>query len=98
MLAGHCLRVLVLAETGRLDELRPALERIAPYAGQAVTYGTVDHLGCVDHFLACGYAALDDPRPAPSPSSTPARPSCSTRRLKCLPWRRRAEALLARLG
>ena len=98
VLAGHCLRVLVLAETGRLEELRPALERIEPYAGQAVTYGTVDHLGCVDHFLACGYAALDDPASRSLAREHARAAVVLNERLQCLPWRRRAEELLARLG
>jgi hypothetical protein len=94
VLAGHCLRVLVLAETGTPEEVREALEAITAYAGQAVTYGTVDHLGAVDHFLASGYAALGDPR---------AREHAETavvlnERLQCLPWKRRAEALLATLS
>jgi DNA-binding SARP family transcriptional activator len=95
VLAGHCLRVLVLAEAGPRDELRAALERIKPYAGQAVNYGTVDHLGSVDHFLACGYAALDE-RPRALEHAREA--VVLSERLQCLPWKRRSEALLARLA
>jgi DNA-binding SARP family transcriptional activator len=94
VLAGHCLRVLVLAETGSAEEVRAALARIAPYAGQTVAYGTVDHLGVVDHFLACGYAALGDPRAVEH-----ARVAVElNERLQCRPWLRRAEALLAQLS
>ena len=92
VLAGHCLRVLVLAEAGSAEEIRAALERITEYAGQVVTYGTVDHLGVVDHFLACGYAALGDPRAREHAE----RAVVLNERLQCLPWKRRAEALLAR--
>ena len=94
VLAGHCLRVLVLAETGSPEEIRAALDRITEYAGQVVTYGTVDHLGVVDHFLACGYAALGDPRAREHAE----RAVVLNEKLQCLPWQRRAEALLARLS
>ena len=97
VLAGHCLRVLVLAATGTPDEVRSALERIAPYAGQAVVYGTVDHLGSVDHFLACGYAALG-PEHRDRAREHARTAVVLTTRLQCQPWTRRAEALLARLG
>ncbi len=93
-LVGYCLRVLVLAESGHLEELADALSRIEPYAGQAATYGTVDHLGAVDHFLACGYAALGDPRAREHAE----RAVVLNEQLQCAPWRRRAEALLARLS
>ena len=43
VLAGHCLRVLVLAETGTPEEVEVALERITGFAGRSVAYGTVDH-------------------------------------------------------
>ncbi len=90
---GHCLRVIVLAETGSLDEVRTALERIEPYAGEACTYGSVDHLGCADHFIAYGYAALGDPRALEYAE----RAVVLNERLECLPWKRRSEALVARL-
>jgi hypothetical protein len=94
VLAGHCLRVLVLAETGTPEEVRDALEPITAYAGQAVTYGTVDHLGAVDYYLACGYAALGDPRAREHAE----RAVVLNERMQCLPWKRRAEALLATLS
>ncbi len=70
------------------------MDRITSYAGQSVTYGTVDHLGSVDHFLACGYAALGDPRAR----SHAEQAVVLNEKLQCLPWKRRAEALLARLA
>jgi hypothetical protein len=94
VLAGHCLRVLVLAEAGSPEEIRAALDRITEYAGQVVTYGTVDHLGVVDHYLACGYAALDDPRAREHAE----RAVVLNEKLQCLPWQRRAEKLLAGLS
>ena len=98
VLAGHCLRVLVLAEAGTPEEVAVALERITAYAGQAVTYGTVDHLGCVDHFLACGYAAIDGPDDHQRALDHAREAVVLNEKLQCLPWRRRAEALLARLS
>jgi DNA-binding SARP family transcriptional activator len=95
VLAGHCLRVAVLAATGTPEEVRVAMEQITPYAGQVVTYGTVDHLGVVDHFLALGHAALDDPRAARLHAE---QAVVLNRRLRCLPWLRRSEALLAGLS
>ena len=91
---GHCLRVIVLAETGSPEEVRTALERIEPFAGEACTYGSVDHLGCADHFLAYGYAALGDPRALEYAE----RAVVLNERLQCLPWKRRSEALVARLS
>lgn len=96
VLAGHCLRVLVLAETGSADEIREAMERIEAYAGQAVTYGTVDHLGSVDFFLAVGYAALG-PEHHERAVEHAREAVVLNERLQCLPWKRRAEELLARL-
>ena len=61
---------------------------------EAVTYGTVDHLGVVDHFLACGYAAVGDPRALEHAE----RAVVLNERLQCAPWRRRSEALVARLS
>jgi hypothetical protein len=93
VLAGHCLRVLVLARTGSPAEVTEALARIEPYAGQACNYGSIDHLGAVDHFLACGYAALGDPRAVEHAE----RAVVLSGQLQCAPWRRRSEALLAEL-
>jgi hypothetical protein len=94
VLAGHCLRVLVLAESGTPAEIRAAVERIEEYAGQSCCYGSVDHLGCVDHFLASGYAALGDPRALEYAE----RAVVLNERVQCLPWKRRSEALVAHLS
>ena len=94
VLAGHCLRVLVLASTGSPEEVIEALARIEPYAGQACNFGSVDHLGAVDHFLACGYAAVGDLRAIEYAQQA----VVLNERLECAPWRRRSEALVARLS
>ena len=94
VLAGHCLALLVLSETGTTEEITEALARVLPYAGQSVTYGTVDHLGAADHYLASGYAALGDPRALEHAQQA----VVLNERLQCAPWRRRSEALLARLS
>ena len=93
-LAGQCLRVLVLAESGHLDELRETLRQIEPFAGQTVSYGTVDHFGVVDHFLAHAYAALDDPRALEYAE----RAVELNAQAQCAPWVRRAEALRSMLS
>jgi len=94
VLAGHCLRVLVLAGTGSSEEVTEALARIEPYAGQACNYGSIDHLGAVDHFLATGYAALADPRALEYAE----RAVVLSEQLQCPPWKRRSEELVARLS
>jgi hypothetical protein len=94
VLAGHCLRVLVLSRTGSAEEVTEAVARIEEYAGQACSFGSVDHLGAVDHFLACGYAALGDPRALEHAELA----VVLNERLQCAPWRRRSEALVAELS
>ncbi len=94
VLAGHCLTVAVLAETGSATEIETALSRITPHSGSVVTYGSVDHLGVVDHFIALAYAALDDARAVEYARSAVE----GNARIQCAPWRRRAEALAARLS
>ncbi len=94
VLAGHCLTVAVLAETGSASEIETALARITPHAGSVVTYGSVDHLGVVDHFIAVAYAALDDARAVEYARSAVE----GNARIQCAPWKRRAEALAARLS
>ncbi len=93
-LSGQCLRVAVLAEGGHLDQLGAALRRIEPYAGKVVSYGTVDHCGVVDHFLACGYAALGEPAALEHAE----RAVVLTAQAQCAPWLRRSEALHSRLS
>ncbi len=59
-LASDCLRAGVYAAGGQLPQLGESLRRIRPWSGDVVTYGTVDHLGAVDFFIALGLVALDD--------------------------------------
>jgi DNA-binding SARP family transcriptional activator len=95
MNAGRCLRLLVLSETGTPEEVREALAPLEGHLGAPVSYGSIDHLGVVDHFVAAGLAALGDHRGA----LTHARAAVElNEQLQCLPWKRRAEALVARLS
>lgn len=92
--AGRCLRLLVLCETGTAAEIRAALAPVEGHLGAPVSYGTIDHLGVVDHFVAAAYAALGDERAAEV-----ARGAVdANRRLGVAPWLRRSEELLARLS
>lgn len=94
-LAGQCLRLLVLASLGTADEVGAALRPLEEHRGQTVTVsGMVDHCGVVDHFLAAGYAALDDPRAA----ATAADALRANEALGCLPWARRSAALVSALS
>jgi tetratricopeptide (TPR) repeat protein len=92
--AGRCLRLLVLAETGSPDEVREALALVEPHLGRVASYGSIDHCGVVDHFVASAYAALGDARAR----ETAERALDLNRELGCLPWVRRSEQLLRRLG
>jgi DNA-binding SARP family transcriptional activator len=91
--AGRCLRLLVLSETGSEADIRRALAPVEDHLGAPVAYGTVDHLGSVDHFVAAAYRALGDPRAEQVARSAVARAA----ELGTLPWLRRSEALLARI-
>ena len=93
-LVGRCLRVLVLAESGHLDCLGEALSEIFAFAGQPASYGSVDHLGVVDHFLAAGLAALGDPRALEYAE----RAVVLNAKAECAPWLRRSQALRDRLA
>lgn len=92
--AGRCLRLLVLCETGTKAEIRAALVPVEGHLGAPVSYGTIDHLGVVDHFVAAAYAALGDER-APEVARGAVE---ANRRLGVAPWLRRSEDLLARLS
>jgi DNA-binding SARP family transcriptional activator len=94
VLTERCLRVAVLAGAGETEGLEEAVARIAPYSGDVVMFGAVEHLGAVDHFLALGAEALGDREAA--------RRHCAAAlellaRLGNRPWQRRAEALAKRL-
>ncbi len=92
--AALCLRVLVLAETGPREALAEAVQRLEPYSGSVATYGTVDHLGAVDYFLALGHRALGDPRAAAEAAAAVEL----TEAIGVLPWHRKAVALLESLA
>ena len=92
--AGRGLRLLVLTETGTEPEVREALAPLEDHLGSPVSYGTVDHLGVVDHFVAAAYAALGDDRAVEVSRSAVEH----NRRLGIIPWLRRSEALLSRLS
>ena len=92
--AGRCLRLLVLSETGTAEEVRTALAPLDDHLGAPVSYGSIDHLGVVDHFVAAGHAALGDRARAIAHAQEAA---VLNERLQCLPWKRRSEVLLARL-
>ncbi|MGA8994013.1 MAG: BTAD domain-containing putative transcriptional regulator [Nocardioidaceae bacterium] len=94
VLAARCLRLLVLAETDHRRATGRALVRVVEHAGRTVTYGSVEHLGAVDHFIAHGYAALGDARAV----AFAERAVDLNRGLQCAPWLRRSQALLARLS
>ena len=91
--AGRALRLLVLCATAGADEIREALAPLEGHLGVPVSYGTIDHLGVVDHFVAAGWAALGDPRAVEVARSAVELNA----RLGCLPWLRRSERLLAEL-
>ena len=92
--AGRAMRLLVLTETGTEQEIREALVPLEDHLGVPVSYGTIDHLGVVDHFVAAAYAALGDEHARDVAAAAVA----GNRRLGVLPWLRRSEALLARLS
>jgi tetratricopeptide (TPR) repeat protein len=92
--AGRCLRLLVLSATGTPEEVRAALAPLEGHLGAPVSYGSIDHLGVVDHFVAAGYAALGDRDTALGHAREAV---VLNERLGCRPWQRRSEALLARL-
>jgi hypothetical protein len=57
-LAGACLQLGVLAVLGDADRVRVLVDQLLPNADAVVTYGALDHLGVVDHFLALGLRSL----------------------------------------
>lgn len=89
VLPALCLRVQVLAATGPADELASAVAALEPYAGTVATYGTVDHLGATDYFLALGHQALGNPRAADEAAAAVEL----TDALGVRPWHRKALAL-----
>jgi hypothetical protein len=89
-LAAWCLRTQVLAADGPSDELTEAVGHLLPYAGSVAAYGTVDHLGATDYFLALGHRALGDPRALAEAAAA----VDLTAAIGVRPWHRKAVALL----
>ena len=93
VIGGRCLRVAVLAETGHEERAARGAGPARAHAARLVNYGSIDHLGAVDHFLALG-----EPPSATRAALAHARSGVELReRLDNEPWLRRAEALLAEL-
>ncbi len=57
-LAGNCLQLGVLAALGDVDRVQVLVDRLMPNAEDVVVYGSLDHLGVVDEFLALGLTCL----------------------------------------
>ncbi len=95
VLATRCLRVAVLAATGPEVQLRAELAGLEPYSGAVACYGTIDHVGVVDHFLALGLSALGEQTRA---RTLVQRAVAQLVDLDNRPWTRRAEELLVALG
>jgi DNA-binding SARP family transcriptional activator len=57
-LAGACLQLGVLAALEDSDRVRVMVDQLLSNADAVVTYGALDHLGVVDHFLALGLRSL----------------------------------------
>jgi tetratricopeptide (TPR) repeat protein len=94
VLTERCLRVEVLAGAGVSEGLEEAVARLAPYRGDVVMFGAVEHLGAVAYFLALGAEALGE--------RDRAKEYCVDaidllERLGNRPWLRRAAALAERL-
>jgi hypothetical protein len=92
--ASWCLRLLVAAALDRRDDVAELLRRIDRYTTPLAVYGSVLHLGALDHFRAVAHRALGDPERA----LALARSAVETnRRCDIRPWLRRSEALVAEL-
>jgi DNA-binding SARP family transcriptional activator len=94
VLAAYCLRIAVHASGGPGRVLDDELGFLRAHAGAVVVYGTVEHLGAVDYFIALGDLARGD-------LASSRRHLESARdllqRMDIRPWLRRADALAARL-
>ena len=95
VLATYCLRVAVLASAGPGDALDADLEFLAAHTGSVVVYGTIEHIGAVDYFLALGETARGNVESARK-YLAPARELLQ--RMDIRPWLRRADALAALIG
>jgi DNA-binding SARP family transcriptional activator len=93
-LAGACLQLGVLAALGDRPRAAVLAEQLLPNADDVVTYGGLDHLGVVDHFLALGLRSLGRHDEALGRAR---RAVDRNRELDVLPWLRRSEELVATL-
>ena len=57
-LASDCLQTVVYAAAQLLPQTRGCLTRIQPWSGDVVIWGSADHLGAVDFFVAQAVLAL----------------------------------------
>lgn len=94
-LASDCLQTAVYAAAQLLPQTRVCLARIQPWSGDVVIWGSADHLGAVDFFVAQAVLALGD-RDAAQAYAAAAVDLCV--RVGNRPWERRARSLLAELG
>ena len=93
-LAGACLQLGVLAALDDRPRVSVLVDQLVPNAGDVVTYGALDHLGVVDHFLALGLRSLGRDDEA---LGWARRAVEGNRALDVLPWLRRSEQLVATL-
>jgi tetratricopeptide (TPR) repeat protein len=91
---GDCYRVDVLAHAGPSDELRRALARIEPWAGEFAIYGSTECVGCIDYFIGRGRHGLGELDAA---AAAYRRAAELNRAARIVPWQRRAEQWLADL-
>ncbi len=93
-LAGACLQLGALALLGDRAPVGVLVDQLLPNADDVVTYGALDHLGVVDHFLALGLQALGRDGEALARGR---RAVERNRDLGVGPWLRRSEHLVATL-
>ena len=94
-LASDCLQTAVYAAGGMLPQVRIGLARIRPSSGDVVLWGSADHLGAVDFFIARALASLGEEEAARR-YAVQAVDLCV--RVGNRPWERRSRRLLAELG
>lgn len=94
VLATHCLRVAVLASGGPGEAFDADLEFLSAHSGSVVTYGTIEHLGAVDYFLALGELMRGNPDRAAGYLDDATE---LLQRMDIRPWLRRAQTLKSRI-
>ena len=95
VLASDCLQAGVYAAAGLLPQAQRCLARIRPWSGDVVLWGSADHLGAVDFFIAAVLKSLGE-RAAARRHAAAALDLCA--RVGNRPWERRARHLLDELG